>query len=216
MNYFLSRNNPNADFHFVFVEQVDENKFNKGRLLNVAYLLLSSEDFDCFCFHDVDTLPPNDNVPYRCPRGKRPYHLTPAAIHPHVHYKLSLAGNFFLTKTQIEKVNGFATEFWGWGRLDDNLVKRFMAKKLWPPEKPKDLRAKFIHLDLEQSPRTFWPSTVPENFTHMVSLLIEDIGQYGLNTTKYTILSDEKITEKVRRVKVSLLCDVTLTPWCKS
>lgn len=47
--------------------QAGQEKFNRGRLLNIgAVEALKEDNFDCFVFHDVDLLPENDKNLYYC------------------------------------------------------------------------------------------------------------------------------------------------------
>ena len=52
-DYLKSKNIP---FEILVVEQKYNKPFNRGKLLNVGYKE-SGNDFDYFCFHDVDMLP---------------------------------------------------------------------------------------------------------------------------------------------------------------
>ena len=53
--------------------------FNKGRLLNAAFRFvdeeMKEEHIDCIIFHDVDMLPEDDRIPYRCCHDGSPMHL---------------------------------------------------------------------------------------------------------------------------------------------
>ncbi|GJD12348.1 hypothetical protein Gasu2_64390 [Galdieria sulphuraria] len=87
------------------------------------------------------------NFLYRCPKSTVPYHLTLPNLHPHVHYEGSGAGNIVFTAMQLKLINGYGSAFWGWGREDDNMVKRFKALNLWPFEVPEDTHERFFHID---------------------------------------------------------------------
>ena len=54
MNRFLA--NKGIDYTIFIAEQADDRPFNYGKLCNSAYTLLKDE-YDYFCFHDVDQLP---------------------------------------------------------------------------------------------------------------------------------------------------------------
>ena len=46
---------------------MDEHVFNKGAIMNAAFLEARKLDnFTCFVFHDVDMVPENDLMLYRC------------------------------------------------------------------------------------------------------------------------------------------------------
>lgn len=50
-------------------------RFNRASLFNVGFRESDRvAHFDCFIFHDVDLLPEDDRLPYRC--GKQPIHLS--------------------------------------------------------------------------------------------------------------------------------------------
>ena len=55
------------DYQIFAVDQVDEHVFNKGAIMNAAFLEARKLDnFTCFVFHDVDMVPENDLMLYRC------------------------------------------------------------------------------------------------------------------------------------------------------
>ena len=55
------------DYQIFAVDQVDEHVFNKGAIMNAAFLEARKLDnFTCFVFHDVDMVPETDFALYRC------------------------------------------------------------------------------------------------------------------------------------------------------
>ena len=56
--------------------------------------------------------------------GDAPLHLTPNWLHPKSNYDDFFGGLLAITPQQFRRVNGFGTQYWGWGREDDNLAKR--------------------------------------------------------------------------------------------
>lgn len=67
-------------FSIIVVEQYGSGLFNKGRLMNSAYVFAATSsriDFDCVIFHDVDLLPNSDRLSYQC-------QLTPAHLAAYV------------------------------------------------------------------------------------------------------------------------------------
>jgi len=55
-------------YQIFVVEQLGNDTFNKGRLMNTGYKhasKISQIEFDCYIFHDVDLLSENDRNIYR-------------------------------------------------------------------------------------------------------------------------------------------------------
>ena len=75
-------------YKIFIVDQVDEKRFNRAKLLNVGAVLASksvdigkiSKGRDtrfCFIFHDVDLLPQSEQTLYSCPhKDESPRHLS--------------------------------------------------------------------------------------------------------------------------------------------
>lgn len=64
------------EYAIYIVEQTnDQPDFNKGALFNAGFKeALKMYDWDCFIFHDIDTIPFDDRHIYKCPR-KGPLHM---------------------------------------------------------------------------------------------------------------------------------------------
>ncbi|XP_075980533.1 beta-1,4-galactosyltransferase 4-like [Anticarsia gemmatalis] len=109
---------------FVF-EQYGTEKWNKGRLYNIAYL--ESQRFgtwDCLIFHDVDLIPEDERILYNCSRN--PLHMASSVenckyILP---YRRIFGGVTALTPAQYEVVNGYSNFYWDWGAEDDDMFSR--------------------------------------------------------------------------------------------
>ena len=90
-------------------------------MINSGFLEIQSRGkFDCIIIHDVDVLPEDDRIWYRC--GSLPRHLA-AAIDIwsyEIIYKWIFDGVLAMTPQQFIKVNGFCNAFFGWGGEDDN------------------------------------------------------------------------------------------------
>lgn len=58
------------DYQIFIVFQTPGYLFNKGAILNAGYLeAMKVRRWDCVIFHDVDTIPTNDQNMYDCPRA---------------------------------------------------------------------------------------------------------------------------------------------------
>lgn len=62
----------------LFHNQLGNDTFNKGRLMNVGYQFISKlpAKYKCFIFHDVDLVPEDGRNMYNC--GVMPKHMSPA------------------------------------------------------------------------------------------------------------------------------------------
>ncbi|CAF1565025.1 unnamed protein product [Rotaria magnacalcarata] len=125
------------DYKIYVSEQIGNGTYNKGILMNAAFIYASNEyDFQCFVFHDVDLIPENDRNMYSCPVFPR--HMS-AAVNE-MNYKLSyeeLIGGVLNIRTEhFLTVNGYSNLYWGWGAEDDDLyyrLKEVSLKVLRPP-----------------------------------------------------------------------------------
>ena len=60
------------DYKIYVSEQIGNGTYNKGILMNAAFIHASNEyDFQCFVFHDVDLMPEDDRNMYSCPTHPR-------------------------------------------------------------------------------------------------------------------------------------------------
>jgi predicted glycosyltransferase involved in capsule biosynthesis len=121
LNNFLK-----SDSHKIHViEQVDEKPFNRAKLLNIGFNI-DKEDYDYFCFHDIDMLP--IKADYSFP--EKPYHMATKATQfgNKLPYQTYYGGVNLFNKEDFLTINGYSNEFWGWGGEDDDLLNR--VKKL--------------------------------------------------------------------------------------
>jgi hypothetical protein len=75
INAFLGKQQ--LDYGIFLVEQNAHQTFNRGKLLNVGFVLASFfYNWDCYIFHDVDLLPEDNRNLYSCQSSPR--HLSVA------------------------------------------------------------------------------------------------------------------------------------------
>lgn len=56
------------EYGMYVIEQTMNERFNKGAQLNIGFLeAMKMKDWDCFVFHDIDTVPFDDRNIYKCP-----------------------------------------------------------------------------------------------------------------------------------------------------
>jgi|LakMenEpi03Aug12_release.lakeMendotaPanAssembly.Ray.scaffolds.fasta_scaffold426520_1 hypothetical protein len=106
---------------FVIEQTHDGRRFNRGKLLNIGYLMASG--YTHFIFHDVDLLPSKELRTYYTHPSKQPVHLAS------VWSRYNANSNYFggvvsFSAEAFEKINGFPNNYWGWGGEDDELYKR--------------------------------------------------------------------------------------------
>lgn len=147
---------PLVDFHVFVIEQSQDGyKFNRGKTLNVGYIIASQPDrcarypqlrssgggrslagrvFNSFCFHDVDLLPGPVLGPWYAAYPERPIHIGAAwTRYPYPSY---VGGILSLSAAGVSATNGFPNNFWGWGGEDDELSLRLKEAALMPLVKP--------------------------------------------------------------------------------
>ncbi|KRX24315.1 putative ribosomal RNA methyltransferase NOP2 [Trichinella nelsoni] len=114
-------------YQIFVVEQVANQTFNRGKLMNVGYVEAQRLfNWSCLVFHDVDLLPENDLNPYWC--VDTPRHLSAAVdkFQYKLPYQTIFGGVSALTASQFEVINGFSNNFWGWGGEDDDMYSRVL------------------------------------------------------------------------------------------
>ncbi|XP_061195866.1 beta-1,4-galactosyltransferase 1-like isoform X2 [Saccostrea echinata] len=166
----------------IYIIDLDERiQFNRGLLLNVAFLEASKEfDYDCYIFHDVDLLPENDYNLYRC--SDLPRHMSVAV--DKFNYKLPyveiFGGVSAMTKEQILFVNGFSNKFSGWGGEDDDMYNRLKFRHMTVLRSMNDV-SKYTMLKHKQSPPN------PKRFK-LISTGMKRVGKDGVKNLKYKVM----------------------------
>ncbi|CAI2321733.1 unnamed protein product [Caenorhabditis sp. 36 PRJEB53466] len=113
------------DYAIFVVEQVANQTFNRGKLMNVGFDIASRlYPWQCFIFHDVDLLPEDDRNLYTCPIQPRHMSVAIDKFDYKLPYSAIFGGISALTKEHVTKINGFSNDFWGWGGEDDDLATR--------------------------------------------------------------------------------------------
>jgi hypothetical protein len=130
LNQFIAHFNslvvPNdCKMDIFIIEQNNDDKFNRGLLLNIGYLLASKRmAYDRYIFHDVDLFPDQNifDLYFTC----LPYNIhfiIPKTEHKYVQENY-LGGVVGVSGQTIVKINGFPNNFFGWGGEDDAFYNR--------------------------------------------------------------------------------------------
>ena len=121
------------DYQIFVVEQLGEDDFNKGLLMNVGFKeALKEQNFDCFIFHDVDLFIEDDRAIYQC--QQLPFHLSEFIDqmgYDNVHWgyiDILFGGVVAIPRRIFEHVNGYSNIYIGWGGEDDEMRYRLRFK----------------------------------------------------------------------------------------
>ncbi|WAR07150.1 BRE4-like protein [Mya arenaria] len=112
-------------FQIFVAEQYGNQTFNKGRVMNAAFLEVSKmSDFDCFIFHDVDLIPEDDRIIYLC--DDRPKHMSHSVdiLEYKLPYQCLVGGVIAFPQADFIALNGYSNLYWGWGAEDDDMSYR--------------------------------------------------------------------------------------------
>jgi hypothetical protein len=133
--YFTrDKNDGDIPYRVLVVEQEPGLPFNRGALKNIGFLL-SCDSSDYICFHDVDYLPmwadyssveaPTPIVWY----GAESTPVAPGRSNRAVnHVKDEYFGGAVLFPNEaFGRIDGYATDYWGWGFEDSDLRNRLIA-----------------------------------------------------------------------------------------
>lgn len=144
-----------GSFHIFVIEQTrDAYKFNRGKLLNIGFLIATDPHrlqkyfstipkntlsvmvdsrFNSFSFHDVDLLPGKLLGNWYNQYPHKPLHI--GAVWQRYQYDNYVGGILNMNEQDIRTMNGFPNNFWGWGGEDDEFYLRLQDTKLLPVNK---------------------------------------------------------------------------------
>lgn len=117
------------NYKIVIVEQDDKKSFNRAKLLNVGFDFLK-EEYQYFCFHDVDLLPIDQNCDYSFTEGvcKLAYAVSQFNFMPRPVDELG--GVTLIDKKNFIITNGYNNDYWGWGVEDNDFGLRCKVKNI--------------------------------------------------------------------------------------
>jgi len=183
------------DFRIIIVEQGNNKPFNRGLLFNVAIKHFVKNDEDELILHDVDTLP-QKSVITEYYKPKMPHGMV-LGIYS---YANTIGGITKLNKSTFMRVNGFPTNYWGWGYEDTIFKKRVdMAKikhvNVYTPKTP-SIESYFTLLDEPVGETGLYqkgqvcPNEIFTEYFDQISIekKIKIIERSGLSTTHYRVL----------------------------
>jgi hypothetical protein len=118
-----------TNFDIYIIEQNNYDKFNRGLLLNIGYIIASrKKKYDRYIFHDVDSYPDSVLLSLYKQYPERNIHF--ASNEYKYNYPTFMGGVLGMKGTDFEKINGFPNTFFGWGGEDDALYNRIIKNKI--------------------------------------------------------------------------------------
>ncbi|XP_065220211.1 xylosylprotein 4-beta-galactosyltransferase-like [Planococcus citri] len=224
MNEFLNRQK--IKFYFVVVNHAEDgNRFNKGSVFNAGFEFISKQYPDCnyIALHDIDLLPLNDEIPYQYP-GDDVYNVANPDYHPRGEKydpERYVGGILLISIEQYIRVNGLGNNFWGWGGEDRNFYYRLSNNSI------ARIRPENLSTDRSNTFKNIHSPNRSRDFTRKCSSgvkkqkkdNIEYDFQSGLHDVKYELQSVHSF--RMDQVpftlySISVPCDYSKTPWCKS
>ncbi|CAF2958252.1 unnamed protein product [Rotaria sp. Silwood2] len=127
---FLQRQQ--LDYRIYVCEQAFDKTFNKGIVMNSCFkeILNLEPNTPCFIMHDVDLLLIDDRNMYTCPSYPRHLSVAIDKFDFYLPYPELVGGVLAMRREHYTLVNGYSTNYWGWGGEDDDMYKRITKKNL--------------------------------------------------------------------------------------
>jgi xylosylprotein 4-beta-galactosyltransferase len=217
---------------FVVVNQTDSYRFNRAALMNAGALAAGPLGADYLALHDVDRLPVDPALTYAFP-GDAYVHLTPpwTIFAENADLYGYMGGVGLVARDTYTRIDGMASNFWGWGGEDDELRHRLRAHgvRVVRPEVPKARRpgaVRHLHDEVRHArdERLFAAAPDPERH-HPTGLRTTRYVTTGIHACTLAVVSDPgaaaaaagadahtAITALV--LDVQLLCDAAHEPGC--
>lgn len=129
LHVFLS--DKNISYTIFVIELAQPTRFNRGLLLNAGYIISNQLGmYTCFIFHDVDLIPMDKRIPYKCEH--MPLHMASgnSKFDGKMPYENYFGGVTMVGKEHFEQINGFSNFFFGWGGEDDDFLLRFQTNNI--------------------------------------------------------------------------------------
>ena len=117
-------NSQNIPFELIIVEQVDENPFNRGKLLNIGVIEAERLKCDYVVLHDVDMLPIDVDYSYSSEVLQLANNFISDGDYTKEIYDGYFGGVTLFPIEVFKSINGYPNDFWGWGFEDDELLRR--------------------------------------------------------------------------------------------
>jgi predicted glycosyltransferase involved in capsule biosynthesis len=192
----------NLDIYIV--EQSEDNrKFNRGALLNIGFDIANKKEYDMYIFHDVDLISPPELKKLYSYVAKYPIQIGNLWREKYT-FADFLGGIISFNKDTFVKVNGYPTNFFGWGGEDDSLYNRLVTNDIpvYYPETNEKIEIK----EMSHVPTTDIKELTNSNKQNNILSDLKNWRSNGLKQLKYKI--NDKISmnyENVIKYNVTIL-----------
>jgi hypothetical protein len=118
-----------SDYQIFLFEPVNKITFTRVLLFIIGFReAMKHYPWQCFIFHDIDLIPDDDRNIYSCPPEPRHMSVAVNTLNYELPYRTIFGGVSALTVDQIDSVNGFSNQYFGWGGEDDDMAARSLTK----------------------------------------------------------------------------------------
>ena len=189
LDYYTKLNKPNIDYYII--EQCNDKQFNRGILINAGHDILKKSNlgYENEVHHDIDVQANEEFIKYFSSDnvigrpGTNNNHFGTISILP-----LSV----------MEQVNGYSNNFWGWGHEDNNLRERIIRKNI-PIYMANPKKSKLKYIPHIKAPEL---NLKNPNMNTVKNKEKKDGYISGLADLKYTIISEEKLSDHVFKITI--------------
>lgn len=106
------------------IEQDDNEKFNRAKLLNIGATYAANDGFTCLILHDVDLIPLQLGNIYACTDSPRHMCSSLNKFRFNLMYEGLFGGAVSIQTETFKNINGLSNAFEGWGGEDDDFYER--------------------------------------------------------------------------------------------
>jgi hypothetical protein len=187
--------NANIDHEFYIVEQENGKPFNRGKLLNIGFLL-AEPTCDYVVFHDVDMIPIEADYSWT----DTPIHMATecSQFDYKLPYETYFGGVTMFNCQDFRKTNGYHNEYWGWGAEDDDLRARCEVAGLQCNRR----RGRYMSL---QHKRVIKQEEYAKNIEELREFSEQKMKINGLSNMTYSLIETQQlINQSGRKYKVSI------------
>ena len=206
LDYFIKNLAPLLKKHLdnlkiVVVEQGNNKKFNRGKVLNVGikeYINVAKFIF----LHDVDIIP-NENIIINLYKNE-----SDDIVRIFNGNDTSLGGICKFKSNIIEQINGYRNDMWGWGFEDEVLYYRAIICNI-PIKYRSQSKSNFTFLPHIKSWGTHPTRIMNMKRGNFINTLTKEeqmkiVTEDGLNTLSYTVIERKEINDYIEIIKVDI------------